>query len=103
MIVTLYGCKKITDENISELRAFKNLRKLNLSLTNIKGITLNSLPKLIELINLSFCKNLLDESITKLELKLFENLHELNISETNINEITIDSLPKSLITGCNSK
>ncbi len=71
-IVTLSLNKMpVTDKDLEQIAAFKNLRKLNLSFTSITGATLNELKKLTDLRQLSL-------SGTKVKAADIESLKNLD-------------------------
>ena len=88
--LVLYGWKSLSAQGLVEiLNRSRNIRVLDLSLSNITGVELeegvNSLPNL-EVLKLRYCKNLTDGELKKI-LRLSGNkLRVLDVSWTKITE-----------------
>lgn len=85
----------VKDEELKTISQFSNLRKLNLSFTNITGTTLNELSKLKELRQLSLSGTTIKKEDI-LKLSSLKKLSHLFIWNTALTEIDIAALKNEM-------
>jgi uncharacterized membrane protein/mono/diheme cytochrome c family protein len=91
-IVTLnLGKMPVTDKDLEQVAAFKNLRKLNLSFTSVTGATLNELKKLTDLRQLSLSGTKVKAADLE-SLKGLEKLSSIYLWNTAISENELANL-----------